>query len=45
MGAQRAYEDAEELLPRLQELPFSDNESFIQAIAVNEEGISWLWRR
>ena len=25
--------------------PGFDNETFIQAMAVSEEGISWLWRR
>jgi hypothetical protein len=37
--------EAAELLPRLQELPGFDNETFIRAMAVSEEGISWLWRR
>jgi hypothetical protein len=37
--------EAAELLPRLQELPGFDNETYIQAMAVSEEGISWLWRR
>jgi hypothetical protein len=37
--------DAAELLPRLQELPGFDNETFIRAMGVSAEGISWLWRR
>jgi hypothetical protein len=37
--------EAEVLLPRLQELPGFDNETFISAMGVSEEGISWLWRR
>jgi hypothetical protein len=37
-------EDAE-LLPRLQELPGFDNETFIQAMGCSEEGVSVLWRR
>jgi hypothetical protein len=38
-------DEAAELLPRLQELPGFDNESFIRAMGVSEEGISSLWRR
>jgi hypothetical protein len=37
--------DAEQLLPRLQELPGFDNESFIRAMGVSHESISSLWRR
>ena len=37
--------EAADLLPRLQELPGFDNETFIRAMGVSEEGISWLWRR
>ena len=37
--------EATELLPRLQELPGFDNETFIGAMGVSEEGISRLWRR
>ncbi len=37
--------EAAELLPRLQELPGFDNETFIRAMGVSEEGISSLWRR
>jgi len=37
--------EAAELLPRLQQLPGFDNETFIRAMGVSEEGISWLWRR
>jgi hypothetical protein len=37
--------EAGELLPRLQELPGFDNETFISSMGVSEEGISWLWRR
>ena len=37
--------EAKELLPRLQQLPGFDNETFIQAMGVSEEGISVLWRR
>ena len=36
---------AKELLTRLQQLPGFDNETFIQAMGVSEEGISVLWRR
>jgi len=34
-----------DLLPRLQQLPGFDNETFIRAMGVSEEGISVLWRR
>jgi hypothetical protein len=37
--------DAEQLLPRLQELPGFDNESFIRAMGVSHESICSLWRR
>jgi hypothetical protein len=37
--------DAEDLLPRLQQLPGFDNETFIRAMAVSEESVSALWRR
>lgn len=37
--------EAEELLPRLQELPGFDNESFIRAMGVSDESICSLWRR
>jgi hypothetical protein len=37
--------EAAELLPRLQELPGFDNETFIRAMGVSEEGISSLRRR
>ncbi len=37
--------EAGELLPRLQQLPGFDNETFIRAMGVSEEGISALWRR
>ena len=37
--------EAAELLPRLQELPGFDNETYIRAMGVSEEGISSLWRR
>lgn len=40
-----ALGEAEELLPRLQELPGFDNESFIQAMGVSHESITSLWRR
>ena len=33
------------LLERLQRLPGFDNETFIRAMAVSDEGISVLWRR
>jgi hypothetical protein len=33
------------LLERLQQLPGFDNETFIQAMGIAEEGISVLWRR
>lgn len=36
--------EAEELLPRLQELPAFDNESFIRAMGVSNESICSLWR-
>ena len=35
----------EGLLERLQRLPGFDNETFIRAMAVSDEGISVLWRR
>lgn len=37
--------DAEQLLPRLQELPGFDNESFIRAMGISHESICSLWRR
>jgi hypothetical protein len=37
--------DSDYLLPRLQALPGFDNEAFIRAMAVTEEGTSVLWRR
>jgi hypothetical protein len=37
--------EAADLLPRLQELPDFDNETFIRRVRVSEEGISALWRR
>ena len=37
--------EAEQLLPRLQELPGFDNESFIRAMGVSHESIFSLWRR
>jgi hypothetical protein len=37
--------EAEQLLPRLQELPGFDNESFIRAMGVSDESIRSLWRR
>jgi hypothetical protein len=37
--------EAQHLLPRLQELPGFDNETFIRAMGVSEEGVSVLWRR
>ncbi len=37
--------EAEDLLPRLQELPGFDNESFIRAMGVSDESICSLWRR
>jgi hypothetical protein len=37
--------EAAELLPRLQRLPGFDNETFISAMGVSEEGISSVWRR
>lgn len=40
-----ALGEAEELLPRLQELPGFDNESFIHAMGVSHESITSLWRR
>jgi hypothetical protein len=35
----------QDLLTRLQALPGFDNETFIRAMAVSEEGVSVLWRR
>jgi len=32
-------------LQRLQQLPGFDNETFIRAMGISEEGISALWRR
>jgi hypothetical protein len=37
--------EAEQMLPRLQELPGFDNESFIRAMGVSHESICSLWRR
>jgi hypothetical protein len=37
--------EREKLLSRLQDLPGFDNETFIQAMGVSEEGVSVLWRR
>lgn len=37
--------DDDGLLAGLQRLPGFDNETFIQAMAVCEEGLSVLWRR
>jgi hypothetical protein len=37
--------EAENLLPRLQQLPGFDNETFIRAMGVSEESVSALWRR
>ena len=37
--------EAQHLLPRLQQLPGFDNETFIRAMAVSEESVSALWRR
>jgi hypothetical protein len=37
--------EAKDLLPRLQRLPGFDNEAFISAMGVSEEGVSTLWRR
>ena len=37
--------EAKDLLPRLQQLPGFDNETFIRAMGISEEGISALWRR
>jgi hypothetical protein len=37
--------EGSELLPRLQELPGFDNETFIRTMGVSEEGVSVLWRR
>jgi hypothetical protein len=36
--------EGEDLLTELQELPGFDNETFIEAMAVTEEGVSVLWR-
>lgn len=36
--------DAQDLLAELQDLPGFDNEEFIRAIAVTDEGMSVLWR-
>jgi hypothetical protein len=36
--------EAEHLLPRLQQLPGFDNESFIQAMGISHESICSLWR-
>ena len=35
----------EQLLGRLQRLPGFDNETFIGAMAVSDDGMSALWRR
>ena len=37
-------DEAEQLLPRLQELPGFDNEAFIQAMGISHESICSLWR-
>ena len=37
--------EAEQMRPRLQELPDFDNESFIRAMGVSHESICSLWRR
>ena len=37
--------EGSELLPRLQELPGFDNEAFIRAMGISEEGVAVLWRR
>jgi hypothetical protein len=37
--------EAEGLLPRLQQLPGFDNETFINAMGVSDEAVSVLWRR
>lgn len=37
--------DSDYLLSRLQELPGFDNEAFIQAMGVSQEGDLVLWRR
>jgi hypothetical protein len=40
-----ALGEGQEMLPRLQALPGFDNETFIRAMGVSEEGVSVLWRR
>ena len=40
-----ALDEAETLLPSLQQLPGFDNEAFIQAMGVSGEGLWTLWRR
>ena len=37
--------DSDDLLARLQQLPGFDNDAFIRAMAVTDEGVSVLWRR
>ena len=37
--------EATDLLPRLQQLPGFDNETFIRTMGVSEDGVSTLWRR
>ena len=37
--------DSDHVLPRVQELPGFDNETFIRAMAVSAEGSFVLWRR
>jgi len=37
--------DTDYLLPRLQQLPGFDNEAFVRAMGISEEGSSVLWRR
>jgi hypothetical protein len=37
--------DSEDLLARLQQLPGFDNETFVRAMGVSEEGVAVLWRR
>lgn len=37
--------DSDYVLPRLQELPDFDNETFIRAMGLSAEGASVRWRR
>jgi hypothetical protein len=39
-----ALGEGEDLLTELQELPGFDDETFIRAMSITEEGISVLWR-